>query len=343
MSVMREEIAEQPEVIARLASDRAPFREAAEAVRAAGIRFILFAARGTSDHAATYGLYLAGARAGLAAGLATPSVLTRYGASLDLRGALVVGISQSGETPDVAEFVAAAAEAGAVTLAVTNDEASTLARAAAHVLPTRAGEERAVAATKTYTSQLAALALLFGSLAEDEDLLAPLGAEVPAAMEAAMGREPRIVELAEGLVEDERLLVVGRGYSYPTAMEAALKLAETAYVSAAPYSAADLMHGPIAVAGEGLPALLFASPGPTHEQLVALAADLAGRGSRVAVVAPDPEAFPGAFGVPVPEVPEPLSPIVQAVPAQLLACNLAPLRGGDPDRPRGLSKITRTR
>lgn len=343
MSLMREEIAEQPGVIARLASDIGPFREAATAVRAAGIRFVLFAARGTSDHAATYGLYLAGIHAGLAAGLATPSVVTRYGAALDLRGALVLGISQSGETPDVAEFVARAAEAGAVTVAVTNDEGSTLARSAAHVLATRAGEERAVAATKTYTSQLAALALFFGALADDQGLLAPMAEEIPAAMEAALEGEVRAVELAERLVGAERLLVIGRGYGYPTALETALKLAETAYLSAAPYSAADFMHGPIAVAGHGLPAVVFASPGPTHEQLVALAADLVHRGSRVAVVAPDPAAFPGTFGVPVPDAPEALSPLVQAIPAQLLACHLAPLRGGDPDRPRGLTKITRTR
>ena len=340
---MREEIGEQPAVVARLAADLTPFREAAAAARAAGVRFALFAARGTSDNAATYGLYLAGIHAGLPAGLAAPSVVTRYGATLALEETLVVGISQSGETPDVAEFVARARDAGAVTVAITNDETSTLAETAAHVLPTRAGKERAIAATKTYTSQLAALALFFGAWADDDRLLSPMTGEIPSAMEAAIGTEPRVTALAERLATADRLLVVGRGYGYPTALEAALKLAETAYVSASPYSAADLQHGPIAIVEEGLPALLFAAQGPTHEQLVELAGDLIQRGGDVAVVGPDPEAFPGTFTIPVPAVPEPLSPLVQVVPAQLLACSLARLRGGDPDRPRGLSKITRTR
>src|SRR5664279_2205453 len=181
MTMMRDEILEQAGIVARLVGDPEPYRAAAAEARAAGVRFVLYAARGTSDNAAVYGKYLATILAGLPAGLAAPSAATVYGADIDFRDCLVVGISQSGETPDVAEYVAQARAGGAYTLAITNDAGSLLARAAHRTLATGAGRERAVAATKTYTSQLAALALFWAAWTSEDRLTASLAGEVPAA------------------------------------------------------------------------------------------------------------------------------------------------------------------
>ena len=262
MTFMRDEIFEQPDIVARLAADLSPYRDAVTAARAAGARFVLYAARGTSDNAAVYGKYLATIHAGLPAGLAVPSSATVYDTPLDLRDCLVVGISQSGETPDVAEYVAHARRAGAFTVAITNDDDSLLARRADTVLATHAGRERAVAATKTFTSQLAVLALFWATWCDDAALLDALRDDVPDAMRAALALDAEVAEVAQWLRFSERLLVAARGYNFATALEAALKFKETSYIAAMPYSAADLMHGPIAMVEPGYPALLFSLLGP---------------------------------------------------------------------------------
>ncbi len=360
VSLMRDEIFEQPDIVARLAADLAPYRAAVAGARAAGARFVLYAARGTSDNAAVYGKYLATIHAGVPAGLAVPSSATVYDRPADLRECLVVGISQSGETPDVAEYVAHARVAGAFTVAITNDDDSLLARHAHAVLPTRAGRERAVAATKTYTSQLAALALFWATWCDDAALLAALRDAVPAAMRAALSLDAAIGEIAQWLRFSERLLVAARGYNFATALETALKLKETSYIAAMPYSAADLMHGPIAMVEPGYPALLFSLPGRALPAMHRLEGDLLQRGAEIVVV----EGAHGAAGAAANEravserakgesarrrclhlpqtPPEPLSPLAAIVPGQLLAARLAEARGYDPDRPRGLHKVTRT-
>jgi glutamine---fructose-6-phosphate transaminase (isomerizing) len=342
MTIMRDEIFEQPAVVARLASDLEPYRAAAGEARAAGVRFVLYAARGTSDNAAVYGKYLATIEAGLPAGLGVPSAATIYHADIDFRDCLVVGISQSGETPDVAEYVAQAGERGAFTLAITNDEDSLLARAAQRVLATRAGRERAVAATKTYTSQLTALALFWACWTGDDALIAALRDKVPAAMQVAFAVEEAVKEVAARLSHADRLLVAGRGYNYATALETALKIKETCYLAAMPFSAADLMHGPIALVEPRYPVLLFAAPGKTHDGMVSLEEDLRSRGAETFVVSGRGEAFTGATRLEVPlGLPEPLTPMVAVLPGQLLAYHLSLARGFDPDKPRGLSKVTR--
>jgi glucosamine--fructose-6-phosphate aminotransferase (isomerizing) len=357
MTVMFDEIFEQPDIVARLGADLGPVRAAVAGARASGARFVIYAARGTSDNAAVYGKYLATILARLPAGLAVPSAATLYDAGTDLRECLVIGISQSGATPDVAEYLAEARRAGAFTVAVTNDDDGVLAREAHDVLATRAGAERAVAATKTYTSQLAALALFWTTWIGDDDLVASLAEEVPAAMQEALALDPQVRELATWLRFSERLLVVARGFNFATALETALKLKETAYIAAMPYSAADLMHGPIAVVEHGYPALLYSLPGKALEGMRAAEAELRSRGAEVVVVeAPaagsEPHTATGASSSPasgpprrllLPRgVPEPVSPLVAIVPGQLLACHLSLARGLDPDRPRGLSKVTRT-
>ena len=374
MSLMREEILEQPAIVARLAADPAPYRAAVRAAREAGARFVLYAARGTSDNAAVYGKYLATIHAGMPAGLAVPSSATVYDVPIDLRDCLVVGISQSGETPDVAEYVAHARAAGAHTLAITNDDESLLARTAHTVLATHAGREQAVAATKTYTSQLAVLALFWSAWRDDEALLTALRDDLPGAMRAALSLEGEIVETAQWLRFSERLLVAARGYNFATALEAALKLKETSYIAAMPYSAADLMHGPIAIVEPGYPVLLFSLSGRALPAMDQLESDLLARGAELVTVEDGPRADgtvqadsprPGGSGQggqpPAPAaaavgsehgkrrslrlpaaVPEPLSPLVAVLPGQLLALHLAQARGYDPDRPRGLNKVTRT-
>jgi len=381
MSFMSDEILEQPDIVARLAADPAPYRAAVAGAKAAGVRFVLYAARGTSDNAAVYGKYLATIHAGLPAGLAVPSSATVYDTPIDLRECLVVGISQSGETPDVAEYVAHARRAGAHTIAVTNDDDSLLARQADTVLATHAGRERAVAATKTYTSQLAVLALFWAAWCDDDRLLGALRGDLPEAMRAALSLDAEIAEVAQWLRFSERLLVSARGYNFATALEAALKLKETSYIAAMPYSAADLMHGPIAIVEPGYPALLFSISGRTLPAMRQLEHDLLARGAELVVVEDRGETADGGDdvgvgisgvdgasslderrqrgggsagaaqrvngarrrGLLVPRItPEPVSPLVAIVPGQLLALHLAEARGFDPDKPRGLNKVTRT-
>jgi glucosamine--fructose-6-phosphate aminotransferase (isomerizing) len=342
---MRREIAEQADVIAGLGADPTQFREAAEEAKARGIRFVVFAGRGTSDNAAVYGEYLATILAGLPAGLAVPSAATLYRAQIDLRDCLVIGVSQSGETPDVAEYVANARQAGAFTVAITNAGDSALGRAADRTLVLGAGQERAVAATKTYTAQLGALALFWGAWVGDQSLLDALREAVPAALATAVRLEERIRRVAALLRDADRLIVTGRGYNFATALEIALKVKETCYVAAMPYSAADLRHGPIALVEPRYPILLLAMAGPTCSGMVELYEELCARSAQVVVVTDTDVDFRAAvetvrLGR---VVPEPLSPLVAVVPGQLLALHLSLARGLDPDRPRSLRKITLTR
>jgi len=359
MAFMREEIYQQPAIVADLSQRRAPVIAAVREARNAGARFVLYAARGTSDNAAVYGKYLATIRAGLPAGLAIPSAVTVYDAPIDFRQCLVIGISQSGETPDVAEYVAHARKAGAFTIAVTNDDHSLLASEAHAVLATEAGAERAVAATKTYTSQLAALALFWGTWSGDDALIDQMQQRLPGMMTETLDLEPQVAEAATWLRFSERLVVVARGYNFATALETALKLKETTYIAAMPYSSADFLHGPIAMMEQGFPALLFALPGKTEPAMRDLEAELRRRGAELVVVEtggtavatdstrvatadqPTRPTQPRILSVPG-GLDEALTPLVAVLPGQLLAYHLAVARGYDPDHPRGLSKVTRT-
>lgn len=337
------EIREQPEVVERLLVSG---REAAEAiaarVRAAGPRFAILAARGSSDNAARYAKYLFGVHNRLATGLAAPALHTIYRAAPDLSAALVVGISQSGQSPDVVGVVRDAAAQGAVTVALTNDAGSPLARAAGMCLALGAGEERAVAASKTYTSQLAALAMLSTALAGDEARWAELAA-VPEAMRAALAAAAPARQHAGRLAGASRIVVLGRGYNFATAFEAALKLKETCYTAAEAYSWADFLHGPIALLEPGFPVLVVAPSGAAAVDVGPIVETLRARGALVAVVSDVAALLAQAeIALAVPAVPEWVSPLVAVVPAQLLALAVAEAQGGDPDQPRGLAKVTLT-
>jgi glucosamine--fructose-6-phosphate aminotransferase (isomerizing) len=351
---LRDEIREQPAAVARILDrGREPVERVADAVRAAEIVQVVIAARGTSDHAAIYAQYLLGTRHRLPVALATPSIVTLYGVLPRFERSLVVGISQSGASPDVVAVIDAAREQGAPTLAITNDPTSPLAAAAAHVVDLAAGPEQAVAATKTYTTELATVAMLAVALGSpdlgsdeaavaDEAALAALPDQVAAALDA----EPEAEAIAADQAEADRIVVLGRGFEYATAREWALKLKELARVFADPYSAADFQHGPLALIEPGVPVLAVApsgavEPGMTdllrrlrddHEAELAILSDL----PRVRDI--------GRWAMTLPAgVPEWLRPIVSIVPGQLHACHLTRARGLDPERPRAIAKVTLTR
>ena len=340
------EIGEQPAVLAGLLeAERARVEGIVAALRGRrDIAFVLIAARGTSDNAARYAQYLFGARGRLPVALATPALFTLYGAPPDLRRALVVGISQSGESHDILAVLEEGRRQGAPTLALTNFPDSPLGAAAEFVLPLHAGVERSVAATKTYSAQLMALAMLSAALRGEEGDWREL-ASAPAAVEAALTLDGEIRDRAERYRYVDRLITGGRGYCYGTAFETALKLKETSYLLAEPYSPPDFLHGPVAIIDDGFPALLIAPSGATFDDMLDFARLLHARSAETIAVSDRDEVLRLArtpLRLPV-AVPEWLAPLTAIVPGQLLALHLARAKGFDPDRPRGLSKVTRTR
>jgi glutamine---fructose-6-phosphate transaminase (isomerizing) len=345
---LRDEILEQPEAARRqLGASPDALEAIAARLRSEPVESVVVAARGTSDHAAIYAQYLLGVRNRLSVGLATPSVVSLYGAEPRLERSLVIGISQSGASPDIVGVIEAAARQGAATLAITNDPASPLAQASDHVLELAAGPERAVAATKTYTTSLLAIARL--SLAIDPDPAASAAlAAVPDAMRAALAVEPEVerlaAELAGAMGDFDRCVVVGRGFEYATAREWALKMKELGQVFADPYSAADFRHGPIALVQPGIPVLVLAPEGAAAEGQVQLLRDLRDRGVDTVVASDVPETRAlGRWAIAIPAaVSEWLRPVVSIVPAQLFAYHVTRARGLDPDEPRYISKVTRT-
>ena len=341
---LRDEILEQPAVAERLLrAGRPAIVRIADAVARHPIDHVVIAARGTSDHAAIYAQYVLGVAHRLPVALAAPSILSLYGVEPRFERALVIGISQSGASPDVVGVIAAARRQGAPTIAITNEPASPLAAAAEHLIDLAAGPERAVAATKTYTAELFAIALFSAALSGDAgsgDLDA-----VPDALREALATEPAAAAAAADLAAMTSCAVIGRGYDYATAREWALKLKELAYVVADPYSAADFRHGPVALVAPGFPVLAIAPSGPASADLVALLERL-GREHDADLLVLSDRADVRALGrraIPLPaDLADHLRPIASIVPAQLFAFHLTRARGLDPETPRNLAKVTRT-
>jgi glucosamine--fructose-6-phosphate aminotransferase (isomerizing) len=342
---MRTELGESPDVVERLL-DRAaePVARVAKAVTERGIDVAVIAARGTSDHAAVYAQYVLGARNGLIVAAATPSLSSLYEAPPRLGSALVLGISQSGRSPDVVSVLTDARRAGALTVAVTNDPESELASAADAVIDLGAGPERAVAATKTYVAEIAVMAMLSSALSEraGDGAASSELRSVPGAMRRALDREALVAGFARDRAAIAECVVLARGFQYATAREWALKLKELTGVLADPYSGADFQHGPIALVDDGSPVLAVATTGPALAGMVELLERLAGRGAELLVLSDDPVALRLGAGVPLPTLPEWLSPLAAIIPAQLFAYHLAIARGMDPEAPRHLTKVTRT-
>jgi glucosamine--fructose-6-phosphate aminotransferase (isomerizing) len=344
MSYLEQEILEQPEVLERLLEqERGTVEAVAQAIRERAPRFMVLAARGSSDNAARYGQYLLGAVNGLPVALATPSLFTLYRRPPCLADALVVAVSQSGQSPDIVAVVEEGRRQGALTLAVTNDPTSPLARAAEWVVPLHAGAERSVAATKTYTASLLALGMLSAALAGDEEMFTALRT-VPGAIRQVISSAPTICRASERYRYMEACVVVSRGYNYATAYEIALKLKELTYVLAEPYSSADFQHGPVALVEKGFPVIAVVPEGAVTAEMVDFLRRLREREAELVVISAREEVLSLAqTPLPLPGgIPEWLSPMVAVVPGQLFALGLTQARGLDPDQPRGLQKVTRT-
>lgn len=337
------EIREQPEALTRLLEHDAEFARVAAAARRRRATTVRMVGHGSSDNAASYGVYAFGLLPRWTALRDSISLTVYYGARLDMAGCTAIGLSQSGRTPDVVQYVERARASGAFTVAVTNDPGSELAQAAEAVLPLSAGPERAVAATKTYLNQVAALGLLAAHTAGEgrrfaDDLRATgelLGELVPRL-------EPRMLELAVAFAFTGRMFVIGRGAEFATARETALKLLETCRLAAGPLTATDLAHGPVAAVDALFPVWTIAS----DDEALPAVLEAAGRAREAGATLVATGSAAGAvaqadYVLPIPTPPSPLlAPLLSVVPGQLFAWALARAKGLDPDRPRGLTKVT---
>ncbi len=345
-SLFLSEIREQPDALLRLLELSPTYAEVAQTIHERGTRTIRMVGHGSSDNAASYGVYAFGLLPGWTALRDSISLTVYYGAQLDLASSTVLGLSQSGRTPDVVEYVRRAREAGAFTVAVTNDPASELATVAEAVLPLAAGDEHAVAATKTYLNQLAALGLLAAHAAGEGDRFVEDVRAVAAQLRALTAElEARITSVAVPFAFAGRMFVVGRGAEFASAREIALKLLETCRVAAEPLTATDLAHGPVAALDALFPVWMIASDDETLPAVLEAAARAADAGATMIASGTAAEAVAGAdYVLPVPSPPAPLlAPLLSVVPGQLFAWALARTKGFDPDEPRGLTKVTLAR
>jgi len=342
-TALGQEIYQQPAALARqLTSADDAVRDAAARIRAFAPDVVLLAARGSSDNAARYAQYLLGAFNGQVVALATPSLFTLYQRAPRLSRTLSIGISQSGQSPDVVAVIEETRRQGGLTVAITNDPSSPLAKTASAVIPLGVGNERSIAATKTYTGSLLAIAMLSTAIDSDPKRAVALRG-VPQAVEAALTQHAALADVASAFAGYSRLLVVARGYNYSTAFELALKMKETSQVLAEGHSMADLMHGPLAMVDEQLPVILIAPSGVGSDEAPSLLLRLKTQRAKVIVFSDRQVHFANADAiVPLPCVPEWLSPMVAIIAGQLWALELAIARGFDPDLPLGLSKVTRT-
>ena len=341
--IMAREMAEQPAVLRRILDEGAPrIRQVAQEVAVRKPRFVLLTARGTSDNAALYAKYLLEIRLGLPCGLTSMSTTTAYGARPDLTDVLVVTVSQSGGSPDLVASTRAAREAGAITVAVTNNPDSPLAAVSEYHVDIMAGPEKALPATKTYTASLLALYLFVEGLRGGDGAAAKA---LPDLAEQLLARQAEVRALASRYRFAERMVITSRGYGYPTAKEAALKLMETSYIPALAYSGADLLHGPLAMVDNVSPVIAVVTAGKGGAALQPVLDRLRGRGADLVVIGPagQVEQASAGFVLPVEGVPEELQPVLEILPLQLLAYEVTIARGQDPDAPRALAKVTETR
>ncbi len=343
---LHSEILEQPACLERLlVSQRKTVEQIAQAIQLDDIQYTFLAARGTSDNAGRYANYLWGAMNSLPMALATPSLFTYYRQPPRLKNALVIGISQSGQSPDIISVLTEGKRQGNPTLAITNTPASPLAEAADFVLDIQAGPELAVAATKTYTAELMAIAMLSAAMSGKADRWKELE-QVAGWVNTVLELDKTISQAAQRYRYMQQCVVLGRGYNYATAFEWALKLKELTYVAAEPYSSADFQHGPVAMVAKGFPVMAVAPRGYVLDSMLNTLAylkdDLL---AELVVIANTAEALDMAqvpLSTPT-DTPEWLTPLVSIVPAQLFSYYLTLAKGYDPDQPRSISKVTETR
>ena len=343
MSLMMQEILDQPRALKRtLEAEREHAVDFKRFAAQQNFRLIVLVARGTSDNAATFGRYLFELTTGIPVSLAAPSIHTIYHAAVDLRQALVVGISQSGEGTDINLVLESARRKGAYTVGITNERKSSMASLVDDVFLVRAGRQRSVAATKTYTGQLMLLYLLASALGP-HITLGEVSA-IPDHVQATLALAGPLAELVERYRYMRQCVVLARGLNQANAFELALKLMETCYVVAERFSSADFLHGPIAMVERGFPALLLMPPGKTFPDMKRLVARLGKLGAETIVFSSAEARLPASTRVVrVPgSSPELYSPIPYIVPGQIFAARLAEVKGIDPDKPRSLQIVTRT-
>lgn len=338
------EIHQQPELIEKLVSQPLiPILNIVDVVQKRKIKHVFIAARGTSDNAGRYAQYLLGARNRMVVTLATPSLFTIYRQVPDLTNTLVIGISQSGKSPDIVAVLEEANKQGALTTAITNTAESDLGRAAQIVLDLSAGEEVSLAATKTYTTQLTCLAALSAALDPSELTTQDL-VNLPQQVLETFPLEENVKQLAERYRYMTHCAVIGRGFNYATAFECSLKMKELTYTIAEPYSSADFLHGPVALVDRGFPVFIIGPSGKMTSEIKSTINQVKARDAEVIILSDQTDllsmsdhtiTLPGG-------VPEWLSPITSILPAQMFAMYLAYTRGFDIDNPRGLNKVTET-
>lgn len=342
-SNLEREIFEQPVAIQNLISNEFDHIKSLASLLQGKFQYILIAARGTSDNAARYAQYLFQIVNKIPVMLATPSVFSLYKSSPNLEGALVIAVSQSGQSPDIVSVLTAAHHQNRPTIAITNDPSSPLAQAADFTIPLHAGIEKAVAATKTYTSSLAAIALLSTALNQDQTMAAA-ALNLPLWIQNTLDLNLSAVSRMERYRFMEYGVVVGRGYNYATAFEIALKVKELTGVTTVPYSSADFLHGPIATLKSGYPVISITHTGMMYSDMMDLNIKIKNLSADLLVISDSQEARNlGNLALPIPEgVPEWLSPIVNVLPGQILGWQVAIAKSLNPDEPKGLSKVTET-
>lgn len=343
-SHLYQEIHQQPVVIERLVTEpQASIQSLAAEINARKIHHIFIAARGTSDNAGRYAKYILGAFNQMDVSLATPSLFTVYNQPPNLSDSLVLGISQSGKSPDIVSVLREGHRQGALTAAITNTPESDLGKAARIVLDLQAGEEISLAATKTYTAQLTTLALLSTALSGSDSSRQELKT-LPEKLGTIFNAEDAISALAERYRYMSHCVVIGRGFNYASAFEFSLKLKELTYSIAEPYSSADFLHGPVALVDRGFPVFVLAPSGKMGPQMMDLVQEVQKRQAEVVIISDHPTILGMAdhkLVLPV-GIPEWLSPIAAIIPGQMFAMHLAHTRGFEVDQPRGLNKVTET-
>ncbi len=342
MSLMLAEIEEQPAAIERTIKREAKkIAQFAANLKDHRPQLIVLVARGSSDNAALFGRYLLEMTTGIPVSLAAPAVHTLYKSTLELRNSLVIGISQSGEGADINLVLENSKRCGATTLAITNEAGSSMAKLTDETFLIHARRERSVAATKTYTGQLLIFHLLARALSREK---MPEVERLPELAAASLKLRPQVEEMVERYAFMENCVVVGRSLNYANAYEFAIKLMETCYIVAERFSGADFLHGPIAMVDRGFPVFIFAPPGPTLNGMKELLNKLNGIGAETVVISSEASVIMSATrSLKIPQrVNELLSPIPYIIPAQLFAALLAETKGLSPDKPRSLSKVTKT-
>lgn len=345
MVLMWNEILEQPEVLKKcIDSNQKMTARVVEEIRARNIEFVVIAARGTSDHAGVYAKYIMESTLGVPVALAAPSIFTIYNKSLKLKNSLVIGISQSGKAADVLEVIRSANESGALTVTVTNDDASPLAQEAKFHLFCNAGLEKSVAATKTFTAEMMLLACLTAEWSGEERIKKELE-QVPSNLAMVFGEADKITAKVERYRFMNECFVLSRGINYAIALESALKIQETCYVRAKAYATSDFHHGPFAMIEKDMPVIIYAPNGPTMPDMIEMAEKLKQSCAEIITVSNNKAMLEmGNCSFSIPETDSDLiSPFYNVVFAQMFACKLSLVKGLNPDSPRGLKKVTITK